>query len=157
FLGLFTSGAYARRPWEVPLVRQKYEAVMDRSALRRDSHSGKNLRHILETLPRDELFQSSEEDLFGVATGILQLPGRVRSRLFLRRDKYGRFFSCLAFIPRDRFTADIRDRIENLLKTEFRGERVDSSIQMGESPLARLHLVIRPKPGEKPTYDVTDL
>jgi glutamate dehydrogenase len=157
FLGLFTSGAYARRPWEVPLVRHKYEAVMERSGLRRDSHSGKNLRHILETLPRDELFQSSEEELFTTATGILQLQGRMRSRLFVRRDKYGRFFSCLVFIPRDRFTADIRDRIETLLKSEFHGERVDSSIQMGESPLARLHLVIRPKPGEKPTYDVADL
>jgi glutamate dehydrogenase len=157
FLGLFTSGAYARRPWEVPLVRQKYEAVMERSGLRRDSHSGKNLRHILETLPRDELFQAGEDDLFGAATGILQLQGRVRSRLFVRRDKYGRFFSCLVFIPRDRFTADIRDRIEDLLKREFHGEFVDSSIQMGESPLARLHLVVRPKPGEAPHYDVGDL
>jgi len=157
FLGLFTSGAYTRRPWEVPLVRQKYEAVMTRSGLRRDSHSGKNLRHILETLPRDELFQSGEDDLLGVATGILQLQGRARSRLFVRRDTYGRFFSCLVFIPRDRFTADIRDRIEGLLKREFHGESVDSSIQLGESPLARLHLVVRPKPGEKPHYDVADL
>jgi glutamate dehydrogenase len=157
FLGLFTSGAYTRRPWEVPLVRHKYEAVMLRSGLRRDSHSGKNLRHILETLPRDELFQASEEELFTTATGILQLQGRARSRLFVRRDKYGRFFSCLVFIPRDRFTADIRDRIETLLRSEFRGERVDSSIQLGESMLARLHLIIRPKPGEKPHYDVADL
>ena len=157
FLGLFTSGAYTRRPWEVPLVRQKYEAVMTRSGLRRDSHSGKNLRHILETLPRDELFQSSEDDLLAAATGILQLQGRARSRLFVRRDTYGRFFSCLVFIPRDRFTADIRDRIEDLLKREFHGEGVDSSIQLGESPLARLHLVVRPKPGEKPHYDVADL
>jgi len=157
FLGLFTSSAYTRQPWEVPLVRQKYDAVMERSGLRRDSHSGKNLRHILETLPRDELFQASDEELSGITSGILQLQGRVRSRLFVRRDKYGRFFSCLAFIPRDRFTADIRDRIEALLKDAFRGERVDSSIQLGESPLARLHLIVRPKPGEKPQYDVADL
>ena len=157
FLGLYTSSAYARQPRDVPLVRQKYEAVMTRSGLRRDSHSGKNLRHILETLPRDELFQASDEELSGITAGILQLQGRMRSRLFVRRDKYGRFFSCLVFIPRDRFTADIRDRIENLLKSEFRGERVDSAIQLGESPLARLHLVVRPKPGEAPRYEVGDL
>ena len=130
---------------------------MTRSGLRRDSHSGKALRNILETLPRDELFQASEDELFATATGILQLQGRSRSRLFVRRDKYGRFFSCLVFIPRDRFNTDVRDRIENLLKRAFRGERVDSTIHVGESVLARLHLVIRPKPGDQPKYDVAEL
>src|SRR5512143_159955 len=157
FLGLYASGAYTRRPWDIPLVRQKYEAVMERSALRRNSHSGKALRNILESLPRDELFQASEDELFAMATGILQLQGRARSRLFLRRDKYGRFFSCLVFIPRDRFNADVRERIESLLKRAFHGERLDSTIQVGESTLARLHLIIRPKPGDKPEYDVAEL
>ncbi|HSE12329.1 MAG TPA: NAD-glutamate dehydrogenase domain-containing protein, partial [Rudaea sp.] len=157
FLGLYASGAYTRRPWDIPLVRQKYEAVMERSGLRRDSHSGKALRNILETLPRDELFQASADELFALATGILQLQGRARSRLFLRSDKYGRFFSCLVFIPRDRFNADVRERIESLLKRAFRGERLDSTIQVGESTLARLHLIIRPKPGDKPEYDVAEL
>jgi glutamate dehydrogenase len=157
FLGLFTSGAYARRPWEIPLVRRKFDAVMQRSGLRRDSHSGKDLRNIVETLPRDELFQAGEDELFETAAGVLQLQGRARSRLFVRRDKYGRFFSCLVFIPRDRFTADVRERIESLLKRAFKGERLDSTIQVGESALARLHLIIRPKPGEKPHYDTAEL
>ncbi|HZP66996.1 MAG TPA: NAD-glutamate dehydrogenase domain-containing protein [Rudaea sp.] len=157
FLGLFTSGAYARRPWEIPLVRRKHDAVIERSGLRRDSHSGKDLRHILETLPRDELFQAGEDELFATAMGVLQLQGRARSRLFVRRDKYGRFFSCLVFIPRDRFDADVRQRIEALLKRAFHGERFDSTVLVGESSLARLHVVIRPKHGEKPQYDVADL
>jgi glutamate dehydrogenase len=157
FLGLFTSGAYARRPWEIPMVRRKHDAVLERSGLRRDSHSGKDLRHILETLPRDELLQASEDELFATATGILQLQGRSRSRLFLRRDKYGRFFSCLVFIPRDRFDAGIRDRIETMFKRAFHGERVDSTVQVGESPLARLHLIVRPKSGDKPNYDAAEI
>ncbi|MEO8803805.1 MAG: NAD-glutamate dehydrogenase domain-containing protein [Rudaea sp.] len=157
FLGLFASGAYNKRPWEIPLVRQKFDAVMQRSGLRRDSHSGKVLRHVLETLPRDELFQSSEDELFAAATGILQMQGRTRSRLFVRSDKYGRFFSCLVFVARDRFTSDVRERIETLLKRTFHGQRLDSTIHVGESALARLHLVIRPKPGEKPTYDTAEL
>jgi glutamate dehydrogenase len=157
FLGLFASGAYTRRPWDIPLVRQKYEAVMNRSGLRRDSHSGKTLRNILETLPRDELFQSGEDELFETASGIMHLHGRVRSRLFVRRDKYGRFFSCLVFIPRDRFNTDVRERIEGVLKRAFHGERLDSAIQIGESALARVHMIIRPKPGDKPPYDVAEL
>jgi glutamate dehydrogenase len=157
FLGLYASGAYTRRPWEIPLVREKYEAVMSRSGLRRDSHSGKALRNILETLPRDELFQADANELFETSTGILHLHGRARSRLFVRGDKYGRFFSCLAYIPRDRLTADVRERIEAMLKRAFHGERVDSAIQVGESALARLHVIVRPKPGDKPHYDVTEL
>ncbi len=157
FLGLFASGAYSRRPWEIPLVRRKYEAVMTRSGLKRDSHSGKTLRNIIETLPRDELFQSGEDELFETASGIMGLQGRARSRLFVRRDKYGRFFSCLVFIPRDRFNTDVRERIEALLKRVFHGERLDSSIQISESALARVHMVIRPKPGDRPEYDVADL
>ncbi len=157
FLGLFTSGAYARRPWDIPLVRHKFEAVMQRSALRRDSHSGKNLRHILETLPRDELFQASEDELFTVANGILHLQGRARARLFVRADKYGRFFSCLVFLPRDRFTADMRERIEALLKDAFDGARLDSTIHVGESALARLHVIVRPKAGARPHYDTAQL
>jgi glutamate dehydrogenase len=157
FLGLFTTAAYMARPQDVPLVRRKVETVMQRSGLRRDSHSGKALRHVLELLPRDELFQCSEDELFDVATGILALRERPRTRLFVRRDKYGRFYSCLVYLPRDRFDTAVRERIESTLKRAFHGERIDSTIQIGESPLAMLHLVVRPKPGDKASYDVADL
>jgi glutamate dehydrogenase len=157
FLGLYTSSAYMRRPQDVPLVRQKYEAVMARSGLRRDSYSGKALRHILETLPRDELFQCSADELYAVATGILDLKERARPRLFVRRDKYGRFFSCLAFIPRERFNTGVRERVEAMLREAFRGEHLDSTVLMGESALARLHVTVRPQPGDRPEFDPAQL
>jgi glutamate dehydrogenase len=157
FLGLFTTNAYMARPQDVPLVRRKFETVMQRSGLRRDSHSGKALRHVLELLPRDELFQCSEDELYATASGILALRERPRTRLFVRRDKYGRFYSCLVYLPRDRFSSEVRERIEAALKQAFHGERIDSSIQVGESPLATLHIVVRPKPGDHPAYDAAEL
>ena len=132
FLGLFTSNAYMTRPQDVPLVRQRVEAVLVRSGLKRDSYSGKSLRHILETLPPEELFQSGEEELFTTATGILELQQRARSRLFVRRDRYGRFFTCLVFVPRDRFSTTVRERIEDMLREVFHGESLDSNVLMGE-------------------------
>ncbi|MFC3129196.1 NAD-glutamate dehydrogenase [Coralloluteibacterium stylophorae] len=147
FVGLFTSSAYNRRPWDIPLVRHRYEYVMERSGLRSDSHSGKALRHILETLPRDELFQASDEELYRTAMGILGLQERVRSKLFLRRDRYGRFYSALVYIPRDRFNTEVRQRIEALLMEAMGGQRIDTTLQIGESPLAQLHLIVRPKAG----------
>ncbi len=157
FLGLFTSGAYMRRPQDVPLVRRKFEAVMERSALRRDSHSGKALRHILETLPRDELFQSSEDELYAIASGILELGERARTRLFVRADRYGRFYSCLAFLPRERFTAGVREKIEQMLRAALDGEQVDATVLLDESALARLHVVVRLRVGARPQVDAAAL
>ena len=153
FLGLYTSSAYRRRPWEIPLVRERHEHVMRQSGLSPNSHSGKALRHILETLPRDELFQSSEEELFRTGMGILGLQERVRSRLFLRRDRYGRFFSALVYVPRERMSTQLRRRIEDMLKDALHGEHVDTNVQIGESPLAQMHMMVRPKAGDAVEVD----
>jgi len=157
FLGLYTSSAYSRRPWEIPVVRERHEHVMRNSGLAASGHSGKALRHILESLPRDELFQSSEEELLRTATGILGLQERVRSKLFLRRDRYGRFWSALVYIPRDRFNTEVRRRIERMLREALNGDHVDTNVQVGESPLAQLHMIIRPRRGETVEVDVAEL
>lgn len=157
FLGLFTSSAYNRRPWEIPLVRERHEHVMRQSGLSPNSHSGKALRHILETLPREELFQSRQDELARTAMGILGLQERVRSKLFLRRDRYGRFWSALVYVPRDRFNTQLRLRIETLMKEALHGDAVDTTVQLGESPLAQLHLTVRPRPGEEVSVDAAEL
>ncbi len=153
FIGLYTSSAYSRRPWDIPIVRDRYERVMNRSGFGPSSHNGKALRHILESLPRDELFQSGAEHLLATSMGILGLLDRGRSKLFLRRDRYGRFFSALAYIPRDRFNTFVRERIEAMLVEALDGERVDTTLLVGESSLAQIHMIVRPKAGAKAELD----
>ncbi len=157
FIGLYTSGAYTRRPWEIPLVRQRHDQVMQASGLAPTGHSGKALRHILETLPRDELFQSTAPELHRLASGILGLQERVRSRAFVRHDRYGRFYSVLAYIPRDRYNTEVRLRIEAMLRDLLHADRVDSTIQLGDSPLAQLHMLVRPRKGEQVDIDAAQL
>ncbi len=142
-LGLFTSGAYHRRVRETPLIRQKAVEVLERSGLRPRSHESKALQHILETLPRDELFQSTSDELFELAMGVLDLQERPQTRLFVRRERYGRFYSCMVYIPRDRFNTETRERIQAILKRALRGEQIDFTVQVSESNLARLHVIIR--------------
>ena len=148
FIGLYTSSAYSRRPWDIPVVRDRYERVMNRSGFGPSSHNGKALRHILENLPRDELFQAGADQLLATSMGILALLDRGRSRLFLRRDRYGRLFSALAYIPRDRFNTYVRERIEALLIDALDGERVDTNLLVGESSLAQIHMIVRPRTAE---------
>ena len=108
-----------------------------------DSHSGKDLLGILETYPRDELFQIETEDLAATATGIQKLQERRRTRLFLRPDIYGRFMSALVYLPRDRYTTNVRLRIEDELRETFQAVSIDYEARMTESALARLFFRIR--------------
>ena len=153
-IGLFTSGAYIRRCHDTPLVRRKVEEVMVLSGLRTQSHAGKALMHILETLPRDELFQASADELLELGVGILDLQERSQTRLFIRRERFGRFFSCLAFIPRDRFNTENREKIQGILKRALKGERLDFAVQVGESKLARVHVVVRPRDAGPVEFDL---
>src|SRR5204863_8716147 len=73
FAGLFTSLAYSRSPRSIPLLRLKVRRTIARSGLSPDSHDGKALLHILDTYPRDELFQIREDELYDTAIGILHL------------------------------------------------------------------------------------
>jgi len=157
FLGLYTSSAYSARPDEIPLLRRKARTVRERSGFPPGSHADKALVEILETYPRDELFQISDDDLFEITMGILHLGERQRVRLFVRRDRFGRFLSCLVFVPRDRFNTQVREGIQEILHEVFDGVSVDYNVRLSESVLARLHYVIYTRPGPLPDYDVREI
>ncbi len=119
FLGLYTTTAYHASPREIPILRRKVETVLEKAAFPHGSHNEKALIEILETHPRDEIFQVSVDELFEIAMGILYLGERQRVRLFVRRDTFGRFLSCLVFVPRDRFNTENRRRIESILRARL--------------------------------------
>ncbi len=147
FLGLFTSAAYNESIHHIPVLRRKAAEVLARSGFSPNSHSGKDLLAILETYPRDELFQISTDDLEAIAIAVLHLQERRQLRLFLRRDDYGRFMSCMVYLPRDRYTTQVRQEMESILLEAFEGANIDYTALVSESVLARLHFVVRVEPG----------
>src|ERR1700689_1750041 len=153
FLGLWTSAAYNSNPREIPLLRQKVAQVAEHFALAPDSHDGKALQHILESFPRDELFQASVAELNRIVTGIFGLQERPRVRVLLRRDPFHRFYSCLVFVPREKYNTQVRQRIERVIRDAFSAFSMESQVQIAESNLARLHIVARTAPTEKPLVD----
>lgn len=156
-LGLYTSAVYTLSPYEIPLLREKVSEVFDRSGLDPKSHDGKALRQILETFPRDELFQSSTSQLYEIAAGVAEINERYRVRLFIRPDAFGKFVSCLVYVPRDLFTTRIRVKIQTLLGKALGAEEVEFNTYFSESILARVHLVFRLDGDEHPRYDVSHL
>ena len=157
FLGLWTSAAYNTNPRDIPLVRHKVAQLIQHFALTPDSHDGKALQHILESFPRDELFQAGVADLEKVIGGIFGLQDRPRVRLLLRRDAFRRFYSCLVFVPRDKYNTGVRQRIERVVRDAFGATAMESSVQIAESNLARIHLVARTLPVENERVDAEAL
>jgi glutamate dehydrogenase len=143
FLGLYTTSAYRASPRTIPIVRGKVDYILGRAAFPPDSHDAKALLEILESYPRDALFQVSAQDLFEIAMGLLGLGERPRVRLFVWRDALERFVSCLVTIPRDRFNTENRERIGRILLEAFHGHQLDHSLQLSESLLVRVHYIVR--------------
>ncbi|CAD6536654.1 NAD-glutamate dehydrogenase [Paraburkholderia sabiae] len=157
FIGLYTSTAYTASASEIPIVRRKCANIVRRAGFLPKGHLGKSLVTVLETYPRDELFQADENELYDTAIGVLRLQEHQRTRMFLRRDRFDRFVSCLVFVPRDKYNTDLRRRIAKLLMSAFNGTNVEFTPLLSESTLARIHFVVHAEPGAMPDVDTREL
>jgi len=122
FVGLFTSAAYSQSSSLIPILRQKVKSSFERAGFAPASHNGKALANILESYPRDELFQMSGDDLSRISQGVLYLLQRPRIALFARRDPFERFVSCMVLVPVERYDTDLRGRFEKVLAEAYQGE-----------------------------------
>ncbi|MCX7174094.1 MAG: NAD-glutamate dehydrogenase [Proteobacteria bacterium] len=157
FIGLFTSTAYNANPADIPLLRKKVSSVIERAGFRPKSNADKTLRTILEQYPRDELLQVTVDELYPIVMGILGLGERQRTRLFVRRDAYCRFFSCLIYTPRENFDSALRQRMQEVLMGALHGFSTEFFVQLSESALARILIVVHVRPGGVPAFDVREL
>ncbi len=148
FLGLFTASAYADSVSRLPVIGDKVRQILELSGFAGDSHSGKDLLGVLENFPRDELFHTPVDRLYDVATEVLHLQERRRSRLFLRTDEFGRFVTAMVYMPRDRFNTAVRLRIEALLRRAYGAESIDFTTRVGDSALAQVHYWVRMPHGQ---------
>ncbi|UCH74953.1 MAG: NAD-glutamate dehydrogenase [Rhodospirillales bacterium] len=153
FVGLFTSAAYNQSPRNIPLLRQKIAELIRRADYDPASHAGKALVHILDSYPRDELFQTGLDDLYDITRGIVQLQERQRTALFLRRDPFERFISAFVFVPRDRYNTRLRLTIERILGSALGGRVVNWYTHMSDDVLSRVHFIVETTPGKIPDYD----
>lgn len=154
FLGLYTSAVYTLSPDYIPLLREKVAKVFERSGLDPASHDGKGLQQILDTFPRDELLLASHAELYETVTGVARINERYMVRLFMRPDTYGKFVSCLVYVPRDLFTTKIRLRIQALIGAALHSNDCEFTTWFSESILARVYLVFKISPEQTVDYDI---
>ncbi|WP_200305356.1 NAD-glutamate dehydrogenase, partial [Paracraurococcus ruber] len=157
FLGLFAAAAYNRNPRSIPMLAEKVGRILTAAGLDPEGHDGRALRNILDTWPRDELFQAPEGAILEGARQALDLQVRPRAALVLREDPFGRFVSAIAWLPRDTFDTRLRERIGAMLARAYAGHLSAFYIMMGDAPLARVHYIIGTTPGRVPQVDAAAL
>ncbi|MGB5323826.1 MAG: NAD-glutamate dehydrogenase domain-containing protein, partial [Pseudomonadales bacterium] len=154
FLGLYTLPVYTERIREIPVLRLKAQQIMRRSGLHPLSHEGKELARILETYPRDELFQTDTDELYAMASRISQIKERHQVKLFVRRDHYGKFITCFVYLPREAYNTDLRKKIQGFLCNTFSALNVEFNTYFGESVLVRTRFTLRTDPDKALDYDI---
>jgi glutamate dehydrogenase len=157
FMGLYTFNVYSMSPTLIPILRRKIEQVMGLSRLDNTGHDGRELARVLETFPRDELFQSSISELQATAVAINHIQERPQIRLFLRRDLHDKFINCLVYIPRDSYDTALRIKIQQVLSEVFGAEESEFTTQFSESILVRCYFVLRINPELSPDYDIREI
>lgn len=154
FVGLFTSVTYSRSVSDIPYLRVKIQNVINRTQFIPGSHDRRALRHILEKYPRDEVLQISEDLLYEHATSILSLQERPSIALYTRTDPFGRYISCLVYVPRERYETRLRLKLQNVLESELGGQCTSFQVTQDDSPLARvIYLIDTNHLSEMPKYD----
>jgi glutamate dehydrogenase len=153
FIGLFTSVTYSRSIQDIPYLRRKTEQVMRMSGFAPRSHDFKALRHILERYPRDELFQIDEKDMLEKGLSILRLQERPRIALYTRPDPFGRYVSCLVYVPRERYDTQLRVKIQSILEDELQGTCGNFYTSLDDSPLARVMYIVYVGQKKTPEYN----
>ncbi|MDB5414139.1 MAG: phage capsid protein [Rubritepida sp.] len=153
FLGLFAAAAYNRNPRSIPLLSAKVESILAAAGVTPTSHDGRALRNILDTWPRDELFQAKEEEILAGARQALDLSIRPRPALYFRPDPFGRFVSVIVWLPRESFDTRLRSRVGEMLARAHGGRLSAFYIELGDSPLARIHYIIGTDPAKPAAPD----
>ena len=152
-VGLFTTAAYVQSPLQIPILRHKVERVLAASGHPPESHAGKALLNVIETFPRDELFQITADDLGRWTAGIIDLELRPRVRVFARPDRFDRFVSVLLYVPRDRYTTTVRERIGAYLAEVYKGHVSAFFPHFTDGPLVRVQFIIGRREGPTPSID----
>jgi glutamate dehydrogenase len=156
-VGLFTTKAYTEPASRTPVLQGKLRHMLEAEDLFEGSHDYKSVVSIFESFPKDELFAASTDELRRTIMALLAMQETGNVALFARRDAFGRSISLVVALPRERFSAQLRQRLEELFLRRFRGSTVDYHVSLGEHHVATIHFTVHVAEGQLPDVPVEEL
>ncbi len=142
FIGLFSREFFIHSAFKIPFLKDKVQTVFDRFGLSPEWHDGKYLSSILKSIPQDELFQFDENELYDLCEEILEIHNNESLSLVLRPDPQGHYISILIYIPRERYSFELKHKFLDFLKETFHGVISSEQVFMSEFPFARMIVVV---------------
>lgn len=157
FIGLYSASFYNSSATQIPVLMEKIERVCSLSGFQPGTHAYKAFVNIIETYPRDEILQSTDAELTQIVLGIFKMQERGITRLFMRKEIFGRFISCMVFVPREKYNTALRKETQALLKQAFGSEKdVEFTTYFSESVYARTHYIAQVQDNNV-EYDVKEI
>lgn len=153
FVGLYTPAVYNKLPRDIPVLRKKVTSLVKDVGMQPRSHNGRQLLQILDTYPRDDLFQISQEELTKTALSIFNLRERRKTRVFIRQNQLSKLYSVLVYLPKDTFNTDLQLKLKKLLTEVLDAEFVDFNIYFSEATLCRMQFILHFDQDTAPAYD----
>jgi len=142
FLGLFTSEAYSEKAERMPILRQKLAWILDDFGVQPGSHDYKEIHTIFNSLPKEELFLTSAEEIGADVRTVLTTFDTDEVRVTLRRDPLLRGVSVMVILAKEKFSGEVRKKIEQALVGTLSGEVLNYHLALGEGDQARLHFYV---------------
>jgi glutamate dehydrogenase len=158
FVGMLTVSALYENVLDIPMIARRVRKAIQRAGFPLQSYSGQRMLEVITTYPREELFSLGEQELHDIALAVLTLEPR-RVRLFLRQDPYRRYFSCVVYLPRDRYTTRSRLAMQQVLVRELHGTSISYSARISNSVFAQVRFTVhtaRDVPAPPPTRLLQD-
>ena len=145
FVGLLGSAAYRESVFAIPVLADRATEVLELSGAPLHSHTGRAIKHVVETLPRDLVFELDADTLAQLVIDIVGLQERRIVRAFDVAEPVGPWTTVLVYVPRSRFTATLPDEVAALVAEHYGGDVRDAETLVGTSSLARMSMSVRAK------------
>jgi glutamate dehydrogenase len=155
-LGLFTRKAYMEPAGRTPILGRKLRQIAVAEDYLEGSHDHKSLVELFESFPKDELFTAPVDELRQTLVRLLDLHERRTVQLFIRRHLDAQRVSVLVALPRDRFNAELRQKLQELFLERLHGSSVDYHLSLGDDDQARIHFTVHVA-GEVPEVSFAEL
>ncbi|HEX2080327.1 MAG TPA: NAD-glutamate dehydrogenase [Longimicrobium sp.] len=156
FLGLFTSQAYGSGAEDIPILRGKMQRILDASGARPGGHDYKEIVTIVNSMPKEELFEASEAQLGDEVQAALASLFSEELRVVVRADGARPEAAVMVILPRGRFSGEAKRLVGERLAERVGGSVLSSYVAMDAGDRARLHFYLSTAPGA-PAPDAREL
>ena len=143
FVGLFSHAASVTALADLPFARARISEVLQIAGVRPDGFKAEKFLEVLESLPWVEVFEAEPAWLAQICSAAVALYKQPRTKIFARRDVYGRHLNVIIYMPRELYSAKIVDALASTLESCVGADEVQVETLLADGPLARLYLIAK--------------